>query len=316
MPLASRIFAVNAAVFALGVAALALSPATVSSPIALAEALILVAGLVAILLANLFLIRRSLAPLGRLTAIMRRVDLLRPGQRLEVSGPAEVRELGSVFNEMLDRLEHERRESGRQALDAQESERKRVAQELHDEIGQAVTALMLQLSRAVDRAPSDIREDLRGAQELARDTLDDVRMIARRLRPPALDDLGLPAALAALTTAFSERAALRVRRQLDPDLPALSPEAELAIFRVAQESLTNTARHAGTTRVELSLARAGSTVVLRVRDYGRGLNGARAGSGMRGMRERALLLGADFTVESPPDGGVEVRLEVPQENGA
>jgi two-component system sensor histidine kinase UhpB len=311
MPLAWRVFVVNAVVFAAGTAALALSPATVSFPIALTEALVLVAGLSAILLLNLVLVRRSLQPLEQLTSLMRRVDLLRPGERLELSGPAEVRELGTVFNEMLDRLEREQREAGREALRAQENERKRVAQELHDEVGQAMTALMLQLGRLAKHAPNGLQAELREAQDGARTTLEDVRAIARQLRPEALDDLGLASALTALTNAFAERAGLRVERRIDPGLPPLDSDVELVVFRVAQESLTNVARHAGTSRVDVRLETAGRGVRLRVRDYGRGLNGARRGGGVRGMRERALLVGGDLSIRSRPGGGVEVQLDVP-----
>jgi two-component system, NarL family, sensor histidine kinase UhpB len=311
MPLAWRVFVVNAVVFTAGTAALALSPATVSFPIALTEALVLVSGLSAILLLNLLLVRRSLQPLERLTSLMHRVDLLRPAARLELSGPDEVRELGAVFNEMLDRLERERREAGREALRAQENERKRVAQELHDQVGQAMTALMLQLGRLAKHAPEDLQAELREAQDGARATLEDVRTIARQLRPEALDDLGLSSALTALTNAFAERAGLRVERRIDPNLPPLDPDVELVIFRVAQESLTNVARHAGRSRVELELEPADQGVRLRVRDYGRGLNGAQAGSGVRGMRERALLVGGELSIASRAGGGVEVRLDVP-----
>ncbi|HEX2112243.1 MAG TPA: sensor histidine kinase [Gaiellaceae bacterium] len=312
-PLAWRIFLVNAAVFALGTAALALSPATVSWPIALTEAIVLIAGLLAILVVNLFLVRRSLAPLERLTSLMHGVDLLRPGQRLTITGPAEVRELGAVFNEMLERLEQERRESGWHAFEAQEAERKRVAQELHDEVGQALTAVMLQLSRLAKRAPANLEAELREAQETTRASLDDVRRIARQLRPEALDDLGLVPALGALATAFAERTGIRIRRDLSDDLPPLRNDAELALFRVAQESLTNAARHAGTSRVDLSLEPAPNAVLLRVRDYGSGLDGARPGSGIRGMRERAVLVDGDLTIEEPAGGGVEVRLRIPAE---
>jgi two-component system, NarL family, sensor histidine kinase UhpB len=312
MPLAWRVFVVNAVVFAAGTAALALSPATVSFPIALTEALVLVAGLSAILLLNLVLVRRSLQPLERLTSLMRRVDLLRPGERLELSGPAEVRELGAVFNEMLDRLERERREAGREALRAQENERKRVAQELHDEVGQAITALMLQLGRVAKHAPEDLQPELREAQDATRSTLEDVRTIARHLRPEALDDLGLASALTALANAFGQRAGLRVGRRIDPNLPPLDPDVELVIFRVAQESLTNVARHAGTSRVDLHLEPERGGVRLRIRDYGRGLNGAQPGSGVRGMRERALLVGGELSVASQAGGGVEVRLDIPK----
>jgi two-component system sensor histidine kinase UhpB len=309
-PLAWRIFLVNAAVFAVGTAALALSPATVSWPIALAEAVVLIAGLAAILVVNLLLVRRSLAPLERLTGLMHRVDLLQPGQRLELTGPAEVRELGAVFNQMLDRLELERHESGWDTFQAQEAERKRVAQELHDEIGQALTAVMLQLSRLAKQAPTDLEHELREAQETTRASLDDVRRIARQLRPEALDDLGLVPALVALAKTFTERTEVSVHRHLDDDLPPLSAEAELALFRVAQESLTNAARHSGGSRIDVWLVSSPDDVLLRVRDYGKGFDGARPGSGIRGMRERALLVGGDLTIETAGDGGGEVRLRV------
>jgi two-component system sensor histidine kinase UhpB len=311
MPLAWRIFAANAVVFTLAALALALSPATVSFPIALAEATILAGGLAAILILNLFLVRRSLAPLARLTSLMHNVDLLRPGQRLQTTGPPEVQELGTVFNEMLARLEQERRESGGEALRAQEGERKRVAQELHDEIGQSMTALMLQLAGLAASAPPPLQEGLREAQEATRKTLDDVRRIARELRPEALDDLGLGPALIALTKAFADRTGLRIERRVDPDLPPLTPEAELVIFRVAQESLTNVGRHADSSGVIVRLGRRGDSVRLYVRDYGRGLDGARPGGGIRGMRERALLVGAEVAVQSCRDGGTEVVLDVP-----
>ena len=310
-PLVWRIFLVNAAVFALGAAALALSPATVSWPIALTEAIVLTAGLIAMLLVNLVLVRRSLAPLERLTHLMHGVDLLRPGRRLEITGPAEVRQLGAVFNEMLDRLERERRESGWHAFQGQEAERKRVAQELHDEVGQALTAVMLELSRLAKRAPAELEDELREAQETTRASLDDVRRIARQLRPEALDDLGLVPALGALATTFADRTGMRVARHLDEGVPPLSPDAELALFRVAQESLTNAVRHAGTPSVDLYLEPVDDGVVLRVRDYGKGLNGARSGSGIRGMRERAVLVGGELSIEQPPGGGVEVQLKIP-----
>jgi two-component system sensor histidine kinase UhpB len=211
---------------------------------------------------------------------------------------------------MLDRLELERHESGWDAFQAQEAERKRVAQELHDEIGQALTAVMLQLSRLAKRAPTELKHELREAQETTRASLDDVRRIARQLRPEALDDLGLVPALVALAKTFTERTEVSVHRHLDDDLPPLSAEAELALFRVAQESLTNAARHSGASRIDLWLVSTPDDVLLRVRDYGKGLDGARPGSGIRGMRERALLVGGDLTIETAVGGGGEVRLRV------
>lgn len=314
MSLFWRLFGLNAAIFVAATLALVLSPLTVSSPVHVAEATVLVAGLTALLLVNFFLVRFSLGPLDRLTQLMRRVDLLRPGQRLEASGPNEVRRLVAVFNEMLERLERERRESGRRALAAQEAERKRVAQELHDEVGQAVTAVMLQLSRLSRAVPDELAAEVAEAQETTRASLDDVRRIARRLRPEALDDLGLTSALTALTTGFSERTGLRVARRIDRDLPPLDADTELVVYRVAQEGLTNVARHAGAGRVELHLQRGSrGGAVLRVLDDGTGLDGSKPGSGIEGMRERALLVGATLTVETRAAGGVEVRLEVPED---
>ena len=311
MPFVWRIFLVNSVILAAATVALAFSPATVSFPIALAEGIVLTLGLIAILLVNLLLVRRSFAPLERLTRLMRSVDLLRPGQRVEVTGPEEVRELAAVFNDMLARLERERHESGWDALKAQEEERKRVAQELHDEIGQALTAVMLQIGRLAKKAPAELSDELHEALETTRASLDDVRRIAKQLRPEALDDLGLVPALNALVATFADRTGLRISARLPQDLPALGAEAELVIFRVAQESLTNAARHAETSRVELALECTAPEVVLRVRDYGRGLDGAALGSGIRGMRERALLVAGDLMIDSPANGGTEVTLTLP-----
>jgi two-component system sensor histidine kinase UhpB len=310
-PFAWRIFGVNAVLLVAAAVALALSPATVSFPIALTEGVVLTVGLIAILIVNLLLVRRSFAPLARLTRLMRGVDLLRPGQRLDITGPEEVRELGAVFNEMLERLEHERHESGWDALKAQEDERKRVAQELHDEVGQALTAVMLQIGRLARKAPAELSDELAEALETTRASLEDVRRIAKQLRPEALDDLGLVPALNALASTFAERTGLRIRRQLPEGMPPIGGEAELVLFRVAQESLTNAARHAESTRVDLTLEQNGRTVILRVRDYGRGIDGIRPGSGIRGMRERALLIGADLSITTAQGGGTDVSLSLP-----
>ena len=310
-PFAWRIFAVNSAILITAAVALALSPATVSFPIALAEGVVLTIGLIAILIVNLLMVRRSFAPLERLTKLMGSVDLLRPGQRVDVTGPREVRELGAVFNQMLARLERERHESGWDSLKAQETERKRVAQELHDEVGQALTAVMLQIGRLAKTAPDELRADLTEALETTRASLEDVRRIAKQLRPEALDDLGLVPALNALAGMFAERTGLRIRRQFPDTTPPIGDEAELVVFRVAQESLTNAARHAQTTRVDLTLEQERSRIILRVRDYGRGTDGARPGSGIRGMRERALLIDGDLSIGQPPGGGTEVLLSLP-----
>jgi two-component system sensor histidine kinase UhpB len=315
MPLLWRVFATNAAVLIAATLLLVLSPATVSFPVALAEVAALAAGLAAMLALNLVLLRRAFGPLGRLTRFMRDVDPLRPGARAAV-GPAdlEVAELTAAFNEMIDRLETERRESARAALAAQERERTRIARELHDEVGQALTAVMLQLERTSRRADGPVRGGLEEAREGLRASLEDVREIARRLRPEALDDLGLASALAALTNDLARRTGVRAERRLAADLRALEPDEELVVYRVAQEALTNVARHSEAPRAWVRLGPEGDgRVTLTVRDNGSGFDLAThaRGTGLRGMRERAVLIGADLDVESRPGHGTTVRLRLP-----
>lgn len=311
MSLFWRIFLLNAVVLIVATVLLAVGPLTVSTPVLPAEAIILTAGLVALLLANALLLRVGLAPLHRLTSAMTTIDLLRPGPRLAVGGRAEVADLISTFNSMLGRLETERATSNARALSAQEEERRRVAQELHDEIGQSLTAVLLELSRVTDHAPEPVRKELRQVQEITRGSLEEIRRIARRLRPGVLEELGLVSALKALTRETPAGAGLAVRLTLSPDLPDLDATAELVVYRVAQEGLTNTVRHAGAEHLDVSLHRRGESVMLRLADDGRGLGEAEEGAGIRGMRERALLVGAELTVNTPPRGGTEVTLHLP-----
>lgn len=310
-----RIMLVNASVLGAATALLLLAPITVSVPVRLSEVLLLLAGLAAMLAANAVLLRVGLAPLGRLTELMTRVDLLRPGQRLHVTGRGEIADLVRTFNEMLDRLEAERGASAARALSAQEAERRRIAQELHDEVGQSLTAVLLDLKRAADRAAEPLRGDLHQTQETIRGSLDEVRRIASRLRPGVLEHLGLLSALTALATEFSTYTGLTVGRRFDAGLPPVSPETELVLYRVAQESLTNTARHADAQHVHLALTRRDDAVVMRIRDDGRGIGHSREGAGIRGMRERALLVGGRLAVETVPSGGTEVLLQVPMHGG-
>ena len=314
IPLFWRVFALNAAVLAAAVVltVVVLPPHVLAAPTAEEEIAILVASLGLMLAINLLLLRHAFAPLGRLTQLMREVDLLRPGQRVPVEGSAyEVIELASSFNEMLARLEAERQESAGRALAAQEAERLRVAQELHDEIGQSLTAVLLDLARAERQAPDALRGQLRETQESVRASLDDARRIALELRPEALDDLGLGAALVVLADRLGERAGVKVEHRVEQGLPPLTYEQELVVYRVAQEALTNVVRHASAHRAELSLSRNGGKLELRIRDDGRGLQGDRGGGGIRGMRERALMVSADLDVQERPAGGVEVALDLP-----
>ncbi|QIS04096.1 HAMP domain-containing protein [Nocardia brasiliensis] len=305
-----RIFLINGAVFTLGTLVLAVSPATVSARVRLTEIPVLLIGLAVILAANALLLRTSLAPLDGLIASMRRVDPLRRSGRFDERGNGDLSHLIDTFNAMVDRLATERTAASASALAAQEGERRRIARELHDEIGQSLTVALLSMKRAADRSPTDVAEVLHDAQETVRGCLDEVRNIARRLRPDVLDDLGLASALAALCGEFANTAGITVARKVDRDLPRLAEEVELVCYRIAQESLTNIARHAEATAVRLSLSVRSDNLVLRVRDNGRG-GVVEDGAGIRGMRERALLVNATLTIDSAPGHGTEVCVRIP-----
>ena len=315
-----RVAATNALllVAACLVTILVLSPRKLSS-FAVDEAAVLVGALALVALVNLYLLRRVVGPLQQLTALARRVDLTRPGQRMPAPKPgSEAGELAITFNEMLARLEQERRESTRLVLEAQEAERLRIAQELHDQVGQTLTAVLLQLSRIQACVPSELEADIDEVQVAARASLEDVRRIALELRPEALDDLGLSSALEALASGFAQRSGLRVLRRIQAQLPPLSPETELVIYRVAQEALTNVARHAGTEQADLTLLAAPGGLALTVADEGTGRQDGRyEGTGIQGMRERATLIGAELRVDRDrSSGGTRVCLVVPTENAA
>lgn len=310
-----RVFAVNALVLVLSgaVVVIVFSPGAISSPVATKELVILSLTLVAMLTVNRVLLRRELAPLERVTAAMRRADPLAPGERVEVpSRPSEASDLAVSFNAMAQRLEDERRASTDRALRAQEGERLRIAQELHDEVGQQLTAMLLQLTSLRRQSPEPLAPALGEVHGLARETLEDVRRVARDLRPEALDDLGLSSALAALGERLRAQAGLEVAHSLQPVLPALTEEEELVVYRVAQESLTNVVRHAGCDTATMSLGVNDEELVLEVADRGRGFDPGRVtANGLDGMRERALLVQAALDVRSAPGGGTTVRLALP-----
>ncbi|WP_369194294.1 HAMP domain-containing sensor histidine kinase [Streptomyces djakartensis] len=311
MSLFWRIFALNAVVLGTATGLLLWAPVTVSVPVLLTEAVILLGGLAVMLVANAALLRWGLAPLDRLTGLMTTVDLLRPGQRLSAHRGGEVAELIRTFNAMLERLEHERAASSGRVLLAQEAERRRIAQELHDEVGQSMTAILLGLKRAADEAPDPLRKDLHEVQEITRESLDEVRRLVRRLRPGVLDDLGLVSALTSLTEDFATHTGLQVTRRFATDLPPLEPETELVLYRVAQESLTNVARHADARGAVVALHHGEAGVVLAVTDDGCGIKAPREGAGILGMRERALLIGAALDITPAPRAGTQVKLTVP-----
>jgi two-component system sensor histidine kinase UhpB len=306
-----RIFAVNAGL--LGVVALLLlvSPVEIDAPIKTTQALIVLGGLVITVAANAILLLRTVTPLERLAQSMDDVDLLRPRQRLPVGRGDEVGRVVAAFNRMLDRLERERQQSSRRILAAQEDERVSIARDLHDEVGQLLTGALLQLEGIVDAAPTH-RMEVDEAKQAVRRALGEVRRISSELRPEMLEDLGLVSALTELSTTVARVSGVRIEREFERSLPELSPEIELAVYRIAQESLTNVVRHARASLVTIPLEHSRDSVVLRVVDDGRGFTGApEEHGGLRGMRERALLVDGALGIKPAARGGVEVRLEIP-----
>ena len=314
-----RVVLVNAVVLAAGALILAITPATISPRITLAEAAVLAGGLAVIVLVQVLLLHRTLGPLRRLTALMQDIDPATPGRRL--SGvPArdrEVAELTAAFNGMLDRLESERQASVGRALAAQEQERLRIARELHDAVGQILTAIAIEADRAEQAAAPGERAAYARISQLAGDSLGELRRIGRELRPEALDDLGLINALIALCTRVADQSGIEVERRLAGPLPAHRKEIDLVVYRVAQEGLTNVMRHSGASRAVVSLEAPGPQLVLSVRDDGRGIDNSAPSdaTGIAGMRERARLVGGRLSLRSAPGGGTELVLNVPL-NGA
>lgn len=216
----------------------------------------------------------------------------------------------------VDLSERVARDALRRVVAAQELERRRLARELHDETGQALTSILLGLKRiedADDRAQLD--EALGSLRALVVETLHDVRRLAVELRPRALDDFGLVAALERLTETFAEQTGITIdldHRLGDERLPG---EVETALYRIVQEALTNVVKHAGASFVTISLGRSDGRVTVVVEDDGRGFEAlgtvAGGGLGLVGMRERLGLLGGRLSVDSTQGAGTTIVAEVP-----
>jgi two-component system sensor histidine kinase UhpB len=265
--------------------------------------------------------RRRLRPLEDLVEAMEKVDLSSPRPLLPASidGVGETEEVARIelaFLRMMRRLEAERRRAGSAALHAQEEERARVARDLHDEVNQSLTGLLLRLEAAREAAPPELEGELAETKTLANQAMSELLSLARQLRPTALDDLGLVAAIEGQVEQL-RRGEIDASLDAEGDFSDLGGDAQLVVYRVAQEALNNAARHSGAGRVEVRLRRTErGGVLLEVSDDGRGFafDESERGLGIGGMRERALLIGAELTIESRPDSGTTVRLTVPGES--
>ena len=310
MPLARQIFLVASIVLILVTGALILSPVTISSPMTARDTALIVGGLLAVLLSIYLALRRLLAPLHRLAHAMGTIDPRYPDPDLRARiapDDRDVEQLLEAFESMLDRFRLERLESDRRTSAAQESERRSVAGEIHDELGQTLTARALQLERAERHPP---HREL--AQRTVARALGDVRGISRRLRPEGLDDLGILNAMIALCVRVEEESGTPVRRDLRPPIPALDGDLELTVYRIAQEALTNAIRHADADTIAVALAVEDESLVLTVSDDGRGfVHPPDLDGGISGMRERARLARAALEITSETRLGTTVRCAFP-----
>jgi two-component system, NarL family, sensor histidine kinase UhpB len=277
------------------------------------EALVLGLAIIATLLGNWLLLRRRFEPLDSVISAMEGIDLagIKQGQ---VTTPradsAEVRRLDAAFRRMIGRLESERREAGRAAIRAQERERRRIAQDLHDEVNQALTAVSLRLQASIEQAPPNLRRELTETKRLSSQAMEELLQLARQLRPAVLDDHGLIPALHSQVRDFAEQTGIHASFNARGTVPRLTPEQQLVIYRVTQESLSNIAQHADARKVDVELSFIGRTV-LRISDDGRGFTAGRNGGlGLSGMRERALLAGGQLSIWSNNGQGTRVELTI------
>jgi len=291
------------------------------SPLGL-TVLLVVAGVVITVMVNLAIVRLALMPLALLERTAARVQHGDLAARVPHSALAdrEMQRLAGTFNGMLDTLGSYRqrlRDVAARALNASEEERKRIARELHDDTAQTLAALLIRLRIARGRNTPEERDavldELRAG---ITEALDGVRRFARGLRPVALEELGLVPALEAHVRVLSETVGINVRLEAEPLEGVLSSSAELALYRIVQEALSNAVRHAAPSRVTVRLWREQSAVIATVEDDGRGFPVAEMmqsgnGLGLFGMQERAEYVGGHVDVRSAPGRGTCVRVAMP-----
>jgi two-component system sensor histidine kinase UhpB len=283
------------------------------------EFLLLAMTIILVLLVNMMMLRRRFHPLEQL---IERVEAIDPAQPSDFEPPTargaaaqEVDRLAASFRRLLARVEAEQRRSGRLVLKAQEEERRRLARDLHDEVNQALTAILLRLQALSQAAPPDLSDELGEVKKLVNQAMSELLQLARQLRPTALDDHGLLPALATHVRRFAAQTGIEADLRTAGETSSLAPDQEIAIYRVAQEALANVARHAGASRVEVDLDADAAGLELRVRDDGRGFDAGGSnpsgGLGLDGMAERARLVGGELTIDSRPGAGTELVMRVP-----
>ncbi len=329
VPILYKVLAANVAIVVLGAVVgtwltiQATRAASGQNAFGLVVVFVLAGGLLS-LLANFLVLRAAFRPL---TSLDRVAEAVRQGDlsaRAVASpyGDPQIAHLAATFNGTLDELERDRaelRSVASQVINAQEEERKRISRELHDDTAQVLFAQLLRLTALTSSPNSEVRATAARLEEMTVEALEGVRRLALELRPPALDDLGLHAAMADLAERFGEQLRVPVDFQTRGPRGRMPAEVELVLYRVAQEALTNIAKHASAEHVGIDLERTAADVTLSVRDDGRGFaapaetarDGRGLGLGLFGMAERVALVGGSFTIWSQPRSGTEIFAFIP-----
>ncbi|MFM9105691.1 MAG: ATP-binding protein [Chloroflexota bacterium] len=319
----TRVLLVNSVVVGAGavLGTLLTERLTIAESGAMRPALLVMFAIIGVILSvslNYLMLRaafRPLAELERTAEAVRRGDLSARAPSLPVNDPQMAR-FGLVLNQTLDQLADERAALQRvasQVITAQEEERKRISRELHDETAQMLFAGLLRVAALKQSANPDVRAAATALEETTVDALEGVRRIALELRPPALDDLGLTAALQDLAQRFSAQLGIPVDVRARGGRGRLPADVELVLYRVAQEALTNAAKYARAREIAIDLDHGEAEVTLSVRDDGRGFDptqrrtfGRGGGLGLFGMAERVSLVGGGLLIWSAPGRGCEI----------
>jgi len=284
--------------------------------------LILALAIILTLCVNLWMLQRRFAPLERLITRIEGIDPAEPSShQLPDQDPVEeIDKLSRSFNALLERIEEERRRSGTLAMRAQEEERRRLARDLHDEVNQALTAILLRLEALAQDSPAVNVDEVAELKRLVNQAMDELLNLARQLRPSALDDHGLMPAVETQLKRFSARTGVEVALNTDGDPDTIPEDIQTAVYRILQEALANIGRHAAATAVAVDVEVNDRQLELRIRDDGAGFDpsglaggrneGPGAGLGLSGMAERARLAGGELDVRSAPGSGTTVTLRI------
>ncbi len=283
-----------------------------------------VGGITLSLLINFWIVSAALIPLRDLGRLAKRLQSGDPGVELKNPDPYIMR-MAETLRSLFMQLEERNRELqalSERAIDAQEEERRAIAQSLHDDTGQALSMLIIHLDRIDERTPAqekELKKQVADARELASNSLTELRRILSGLRPAILDDLGLVPAIRWFARTNLEQVGIHVVVKAPSTPLELSPAITTTLFRIVQEAISNIVRHAGAGSVTIVLQLSEGAVDLRIEDDGRGFNPQNASRdavelqrlGLLGIRERAELLGGVVAIESAPEKGTRLQVSIP-----